>query len=120
MRDVSGMEDQPVIELGDDLAPRRASRATMQSEDFAILKLVPPIYPEISILQNVEGRIRVSALVDTKGEVVDIKVVETGVDLFCEDAVRFALKQWRFKPYRRRGRLVPFRVLVPFRFELED
>jgi TonB family protein len=115
-----GLDDQPVIELGEDLAPRTTSKATMQSEDFAILKLVPPIYPEISIMQNVEGRIRVRALVDKKGEVEDIKVVESGVDLFCEEAVRTALMQWRFKPYRKFGRTVPFTVLVPFRFELED
>jgi protein TonB len=113
-------EEEPVIELGEDLAPRTSSASSTLSEQFAILRLVTPEYPELSILQNVEGRIWVRALVDREGEVAEIDVVESGVDLFCENAVKTALQQWRFRPYRRHGRAVPFTVLIPFRFQLED
>lgn len=117
---LAGAEEEPVIELGEDLSPRTTSRTSMRSEDFAIIKLVQPEYPEISILQDVEGRIRVRALVDTRGQVIEVSVVESAVDLFCENAVIRAMEEWRFQPYRRHGRLVPFTVVVPFRFELED
>jgi protein TonB len=115
-----GSSAEPVIELGEDLSPRASSVPSMTAEDFAILEMVRPDYPEASVLQNIEGRIRIRARVDGSGSVVDIWVVDTEVDVFIEASVRHAVRQWRFKPYRRGGRSLPFTVLVPFRFELED
>ncbi|MBU1702390.1 MAG: energy transducer TonB [Candidatus Eisenbacteria bacterium] len=109
-----------IIELGEDLSPTSSSPLSAQSEDFAILRMVRPAYPEISIIQYVEGRIRVRARVDSKGRVLDVWVVDSEVDLFCENSVKAAVRQWLFKPLQKNGRNISFTVMIPFRFQLED
>jgi TonB family protein len=116
----AGPMPETVIELGEDLVPRPSITPIVTTERFAILRMVAPEYPEPSLRNGVEGRLRAKVRVDTAGVVVGIEILESEVDAFCEAAVKEALWQWRFRPYRRNGHKIPFTVLVPFRFELVE
>ena len=67
------LQPRPAVEftLDEELSTRSASLPTSRSEDFAILQIVRPDYPEVSLLAEVEGLVTVRALVDPRLQVKD-------------------------------------------------
>ncbi|MDM7915993.1 MAG: energy transducer TonB [Candidatus Eisenbacteria bacterium] len=113
-------DTNPVVELGEDWSLRSTSAPTSRSSDFVILKLVRPEYPRLSVSRGVEGVVRVQAAIDAEGNVGEVELLGSEVDRMCEEETIRAMKLWKFRPYERDGRAIPFRVIVPFRFRLED
>jgi TonB family protein len=95
-------------------ALRRAGDTPLfQSEELIIEELVRPHYPEAARDRGIEGRVAVMALVDTTGHVVEVDVMDGGIELLGH-AAALAVRQCRFRPYRVDGE--PREVYAMFRF----
>jgi protein TonB len=57
--------------------------------------------------------------VDEGGRVYDPRVVRSSDALFDEPTLE-AVRQWRFEPGRRNGRIVRFRMMLPVEFHLDQ
>jgi protein TonB len=75
----------------------------------------PPDYPARMRQEGIGGTVLVEFEVNTAGAVVRAAVLDCSRREFAEAALR-AVRQWRFEPGRRHGRVVPFRVTVPIEF----
>lgn len=99
-------EEQPPINLSSAQKPK-------------LIKTVNPQYPPEALKQKVEGVVVMEAVIDTKGLVKDVKVLE-GHDLLNAAAVE-ALKQWQYEPYLVDGvaKTVKFTVVMKFKLTEE-
>lgn len=80
---------------------------------------LPPDYPAALREQGIEGRVVASVAVSASGQ-VEAVTIRSATDPLFEQAVRAALKRWRFEPARSQsGQAVPSRVQIPFRFRVE-
>jgi TonB family protein len=84
-----------------------------------IYRIVRPIYPEVLRIMNARGDAQIEFIVNTAGQVVNPAVIKATHPLFGERAIE-AVRQWRFNPGRKDGRLVNTRMTVPIIFDLDD
>ncbi len=84
-----------------------------------VAHLPRPIYPRMSQRLGEQGMVILSALVDERGHVCDIRVVQSPGHPRLVRAAIDALKVARFDPARRDGRTVSCWVAVPIRFVLK-
>lgn len=82
------------------------------------IRMVKPRYPDLAISAQVEGTVRVWALVGEDGRIEDVRVQQS-VPMLDEAAVE-AVRQWRFTPARSGDHPVRTWVSVPVRFRLHD
>jgi protein TonB len=83
-----------------------------------VITRVTPTYPPLARQRRVEGVVVLRAVVDTRGHVTQLRVVQS-VPLL-DDAAERAFAQWRFTPGRdRNGTVAPVLIEVPMRFKLE-
>lgn len=112
-------EEPIVIVLGEDWSRPAQSSERALSEQFQTLKIVRPGYPPRAIREELEGLVELEVRVDILGRVAGVSVRRSPpLALDLEDAAIQAMRQWEFKPLRKDQRLVPFTVVVPFRFRL--
>lgn len=78
-----------------------------------------PDYPEIARIANVEGTVVVEALVDEKGRVFAVDVVDS-VHPALDAATVEAVSKWTFKPALKDGTPVMRVVRIPVDFKLVD
>ena len=78
-----------------------------------------PIYPLRAQKAGIEGFVRVRFLVDRRGRVGEVEVLEASPRGYFERAARAAVKRWRFIPGKVGGRPVETWVAVTIRFRLE-
>jgi TonB family protein len=79
-----------------------------------LIRSVPPSYPASARSSGVEGPVVLKAMVDENGKVSSAQVVQGNAAL-TEAAVN-AVKQWRYRPYIRDGKVVPFQTVVQIDF----
>lgn len=79
---------------------------------------VAPLYPLRERQSGREARVLVEFDVDPAGRVLSARVLASGGAEFDAAALR-AVRQWRFEPGRRAGRVVPFRMAIPIVFSME-
>ena len=84
-----------------------------------LIRQVRPNYTQAGILARAQGIIRMEATVLTDGSVGEVRIVHGfeppfGLDLEAVSAV----KQWRFRPGVRQGRVTPMRVSIELTFTL--
>jgi len=79
-------------------------------------RAVDPGYPLELMRQNVHGVVTLSAVINSDGQVGDVKVLN-GVDDRLDAYARAALLRWQFLPALRNGSPVPLQavVMIPFR-----
>lgn len=77
--------------------------ATVGVHDLVPLVLLPPQYPPGALMRGITGHVSVSFVVDDRGLVRDVTVLEAEPQGVFEDAAEQAVMRWRFKPYRRNG-----------------
>lgn len=82
-----------------------------------VINEIKPIYPAKARESKQEGSVVVDALIDAKGKVRQIIVLE-GQDIFREAAVN-AMKQFVFSPAQVEGRPVAVRIRYTLNFRLE-
>jgi TonB family protein len=93
------------------------------SEDFVILKLVKPIYPEYELSRGIRARILVAVWVTPDGEVENEQVQEAQVDPPTASSVGFelatleAVRQWKVKPPVLAAHTQGIWLTIPIRFD---
>jgi protein TonB len=85
-----------------------------------LIHRVRPIYPYYARRRDISGRVILKFLVDTKGNVTDISVVEAKPKGIFEESAIAAVKKWSFKPGSYEGKAVKTLVTVPITFELSQ
>jgi TonB family protein len=62
-----------------------------------LIQQVDPVYPEEARKNRIQGIVISEALIDQRGDVVDVKVVETPDEVFNQPTID-AIRQWKFEP----------------------
>jgi periplasmic protein TonB len=84
-----------------------------------LVRDVKPMYTSDAVRARVQGTVLLQCVVNTKGEVTDVKVIRSldtafGLD---QEAIR-AARQWRFAPGTRLGEPVAVVVSIELGFSL--
>jgi TonB family protein len=98
-------------------AETSADQAVVLSSTGAEKRLihsVPPTYPASARSSGAEGPVVLKAVIDENGKVSSAQVVQGNAAL-ADSAVK-AVKQWRYRPYIRDGKVVPFETVVQIDF----
>ena len=82
-------------------------------------KEVTPVFPYELKKAGLSGRAEVTFTVTPKGKARAIKVKNSSHPAFSRAATK-AVGDWRFKPGRRNGEPVEFRMMLPFMFNLTN
>jgi protein TonB len=96
--------------------PKRAEFFTAFDDPPQIIVQVPPEYPEMARMAELEGVVMVQIGVNEFGDVVEATVVQ-GIDGLNQAAIE-AVYKWKFRPAKQRDIPVPVRIVVPIRFTL--
>jgi TonB family protein len=82
-----------------------------------LIKSVPPVYPALAKVNHVMGDVTLDALVDTSGNVTELKVI-SGPTLLREAAMN-ALRVWKYEPARLDGRRVATHLSITVKFHIQ-
>jgi protein TonB len=77
--------------------------ASVGVNDLVPLVQLPPQYPPSALMRGIVGHVTVSFVVDERGLVTEVAVLNADPDGIFEEAARQAVLRWRFRPYRRDG-----------------
>ena len=99
-------EDEPIVDFVD------------LSEKPKEIHRVVPVYPELAKRANIQGMVVVQVLIDTRGNVEDIRIFKS--NLMLDEAAITAARQFKFTPGKQRDRLVKVWMSIPFHFRLEN
>jgi protein TonB len=83
--------------------------------DKRLVRRVPPILPVGANAQGLEGTVILKTVVDDSGNVESVYLMEGNPAL--ADAAIHAVKQWRYRPYVRDGKSLPFQTVVLVDFQ---
>ncbi|MDD8027858.1 MAG: energy transducer TonB, partial [Acidobacteriota bacterium] len=100
------------VELGD------VVRITGEGKPPRLVREVAPAYPAAAREAMVEGVIILEAMIDTRGRVVNVKVLRS-IPLLDQAAVD-AVRQWIYEPFIFKGKPHPAIFTVTVRFTLKD
>lgn len=110
--------DKKVLNKDDVDALPTPTEEYLVSQMPQVLAEVRPKYPEAAKAERKEGSVVLSVLVDGKGVVRQVKVIE-GDAIFRAPAVE-AMKKFKFKPATMEGKNVAVRIRYTLRFVLEN
>lgn len=79
---------------------------------------IEPRYPEVARKARLQGVVIVQAIVNTSGEVENVRVLR-GLGMGLDQAAVDAVKQWRFQPATLHGRPVPVYYNLTVNFQLQ-
>jgi len=77
------------------------------------------VYPEEAKKNGITGEVYVQFTVNTKGEVVDVKVVKTASPLLDKEAIRVTESSPLWKPGKQQGKPVDVQFTFPIKFALD-
>jgi protein TonB len=106
------------VEAPPELPPpvARAEFFTAFDEPPQVIVQIPPEYPDMARMAELEGVVMVQIGVNEFGDVVEANVVQ-GIEGLNQAAVE-AVYKWKFRPAKQRDIPVPVRIVVPIRFTL--
>jgi protein TonB len=81
-----------------------------------VIVQVLPKYPVLARETHVQGQVRIDAVLDEQGNVVEMKIV-SGHPLLYQAALD-ALKQWKYEPTYLNDRPIAVRLIVTINFQL--
>ena len=105
------------------LAPSRPAPKSIDqidaeiAEQFVVYR-VEPEYPETARQKRIQGMVVLLAQVSKDGSVQDLKVLSGNPEL--ANAAVAAVRQWKYTPYAKANKPVPFRTRVTLSFALPD
>lgn len=109
---------QPVVVAA---APAAVMVGSAESDRAASLVRMPkPKYPDESRRAGREGLVLLDMLIDERGRVASVRVLQDPGDEALVDAAIAAARLARFEPATRLGRPVSQRVRLPIRFQLDS
>lgn len=82
-----------------------------------LLQRIDPSYPETARKARRQGVVILEAIIDTSGNVVDVRVLRD-IGLGCGDAALQAIRAWRYEPATLNGRLVSVYLTITVNFQL--
>jgi protein TonB len=88
-------------------------------QPLTALSRLPPVYPVGAKRRGIEGWVRLRFVVDPRGEVREVSVIEAKPKGVFEDSVLRSVRSWRFKPGTVNGHPVSARAETTVRFDLE-
>jgi TonB family protein len=80
-----------------------------------LVRQIPPTYPQGVTAQGLEGTVILKTVVDDSGKVESVHLIEGNPAL--ADAAIHAVEQWRYRPYVRGGKSLPFQTVVLVDFQ---
>lgn len=83
-----------------------------------ILRKVMPQYPSHAERNNIEGKVVLRFIVDSRGNIVEPEVTESEPEGVFDDAAMEAIRKYKFKPAEKAGEPVDCIVIVPMSFRL--
>lgn len=73
-------------------------------------------FPEFAQKAEIEGKVYVSIIVDTSGNVIDAKVIKSLHPVLDEAAIK-CVRQWKYTPAKQRDKTVKVRMEFPINFQ---
>jgi len=96
-----------------------AVRAIGEIKPPKLIKKVDPRYPEEARKARVEGIVILEARADERGNVDKVRVLRSK-DPYLSQAALEAVRQWKYKPFYRKGKPTPIVFTVTVRFKLHE
>lgn len=78
-----------------------------------------PVYPRSLLRRGVEGEVRFRLLIDERGRVEQIDILDDAGQASFADAVREAASRWLFEPAQHHGRTVKVWATKTIRFQIQ-
>lgn len=97
----------------------RTAKVSEETLRAIAVNRVMPDYPEESRRQRATGVAVAELLIDEKGEVASVDVLEAP-DSIIKEAVLKAVRLWRFKPAKSRNEPISLRGKLTFYYVVED
>jgi protein TonB len=115
------LEINPKLTTGVAIPALGPSRFEMGDVDRApmITARIPPPYPYLARRRGLQGAVTIRFLVDLKGKVQHLEIVNAKPTGVFEDSVLKTVSRWRFKPGMKEGEPVETWVETTIRFKLE-
>jgi TonB family protein len=98
--------------------PLDVRRVGGEIEPPRLISRVQPKYPEGARLARVQGVVILEAVIDARGEVMNLRVLK-GLPLGLDAAAVEAVKQWKFAPATLHGKPVAVYYVLTVNFKLE-
>ena len=103
-------------------APKKDQAAAGKEKDISkpvLSQKVDPKYPEEAKKNKIQGMVKVDALIDKEGSVIEAKAVESPDPSLAQAAID-AVRQWKFKPAtNKKGEPVQVKTTVTVNFRLK-
>lgn len=110
-----------------EIEPLIATHAEISySEDFVILRLVKPVYPEYELERDITASITVAAWLTPSGELQDVQITQATAEPQSASTRGFeiasleAIRQWKIRPPRRLQETSGLWLTIPIRFDPRD
>jgi TonB family protein len=99
-----------------DSNPRRV-RLNQGVTQGSRVKFVQPLYPAEARKAHVQGTVRMSAVINTTGDIANLEVVDGPIELVVS-AVN-AVRKWKYRPYRVDGAPVEVQTEITVNYSLQ-
>ena len=96
-------------------APLRVGGAVTRPE---IINQVRPVYTELARRARVTGTVIVEAIIDTAGNVTNVRVLK-GLPMGLDKAAVEAVQRWKFKPATLEGKAVKVYYVLTVNFQVQ-
>ena len=93
---------------------------TISDIDPAPIQPISAGYPAAARRLGQQGLVKIQAEIDSRGQVVDCKVIATSGFPSLDNAALQAVKAMRFLPARRNGKTISSGIIIPVRFKLTE
>jgi periplasmic protein TonB len=110
----SGADTLPTVAIGSHQEPTAPLPLGGDVHQAQLIKSVPPVYPAVAKAQHISGSVQVDALIDSSGNVAELKIV-SGPSLLHRAALD-AVKQWKYKPAMLDGQPTSMHLVVTVQF----
>ena len=98
--------------------PRAPVRVGGRVKEPRLITRIEPIYPALARQTHMQGSVVIEAIIDERGDVVEMKVV-SGPPLLIQSAMD-AVRRWKYEPTYLNEEPVPVQLNVTVTFRLND
>ncbi len=106
----------PAVPVAVKEKPRAPVRVGGRVKQPRLINRVDPIYPSLAVQTHMEGDVMIEAIIDERGDVVEMKVV-SGPPLLIQSALN-AVRQWKYEPTYLNEQPVAVQLNVTVAFKL--
>jgi periplasmic protein TonB len=97
------------------IAPPAPKRVISHSMEALLVHRVEPFYPRTAVLINLQGEVRLHAIIGKDGTIQSLSVT-SGHPILAQAALD-AVRQWRYRPYVLNGEPVEVETLITVNFK---